>query len=430
MTYAILRTAKLKSMGEIAGSLSHTYRTRETPNADPSRAALNEHHGAPDPAAVRDAIRARLPEKHRKDAVLCVEYFVGASPEFFQEGGDADAYFARAVQWLQARHGADNLVAWSIHRDETSPHLVGYVVPLDSAGKLNAKHFLGGKAKLSAMQTDFAASVGAAVGLERGIEGSKATHTTIRQYYQALNRPDFKHGRVSAATLEPKVLEKRLLTKTVESPEQVAERLTRAVQDYYAPALAAGSTAAIEKRRAVEMAKTAKAKDQALREARAQLEAERARLADLRALFLDGLTPEQQQALAAQAANQRRENWVAAEARRRAEALTELARKAAGAALVFARRGVRAIEQAAGRWRSVDWGQIERETVREAVADQGRSMAETVKVLLDHSPGHAATSREQAADILAEVEQRESRQPAAPRRTEPARDYGPTPGGR
>ena len=428
MPYAILRTAKLKSMGEIAGSLSHTYRTRETPNADPSRASLNEHHGGSDPATVRAAIRARIPEKHRKDAVLCVEYFVGASPEFFDSGGDADAYFAGAVKWLQERHGAENLVAWSIHRDETSPHLVGYVVPLDSAGKLNAKQFLGGKAKLSAMQTDFAARVGAAVGLERGIEGSKATHTSIRQYYQALNRPDFKHGRLSAETLQPKVLEKRLLTKTVESPEQVAERLTRAVQAYYGPAITAGSTAALEKRRAVEMAKTAKAKDQALREARAQLEAERARLADLRALFLDGLTPEQQQALAAQAANQRRENWIAAEAKRRAEALAELARKAAGAALVFARRGVRAIEEAAGRWRSVDWGKVEQETVREAVAEHGRSMSETVGALLDHSPGHAGTSREQAAEILAEVARREASQPQRHRqRAEPTRDYGPAP---
>jgi hypothetical protein len=176
------------------------------------------------------------------------------------------------------------------------------------------------------------------------------------------------------------------------------------------------------------MAKTAKAKDQALREARAQLEAERAGLADLRALFLDGLTPEQQQALAAQASTQRRENWIAAEAKRRAEALAELARKAAGAALVFARRGVRAIEEAAGRWRAVDWGKVEQETVREAVTEHGRSMAETVGALLDHSPGHAGTSREQAAEILAEVARREASQPQRQRqRQESARDYGPAP---
>lgn len=44
MAYAILRTAKLKSMGSIGGSLAHTYRTREIPNADAQRDHLNEHH--------------------------------------------------------------------------------------------------------------------------------------------------------------------------------------------------------------------------------------------------------------------------------------------------------------------------------------------------------------------------------------------------
>ena len=43
MSFAIYRTAKLKSMGEIGGSLSHTYRTRPTPNADENKLHLNKH---------------------------------------------------------------------------------------------------------------------------------------------------------------------------------------------------------------------------------------------------------------------------------------------------------------------------------------------------------------------------------------------------
>jgi hypothetical protein len=46
--FAILRTAKLKSFGNVGGSLSHTYRARETTNADPSRSDANEHsHDSP-----------------------------------------------------------------------------------------------------------------------------------------------------------------------------------------------------------------------------------------------------------------------------------------------------------------------------------------------------------------------------------------------
>jgi len=197
VSFAILRTAKLKTMGEIGGSLAHTYRTRETTNADPERSPQNEHHGGETPEAVRKAISERIPEKHRSDAVLCVEYFVGASPEHFQNGQDGSAYFAAAVEWLKERHGAENVVATAIHRDETSPHLVAYVVPLDHQGKLNAKSFLGGKAVLSAMQTDFADKVGRAHGLERGLEGSKATHTTIQEYYGRVSRVSNKTPSVS-----------------------------------------------------------------------------------------------------------------------------------------------------------------------------------------------------------------------------------------
>jgi hypothetical protein len=424
MAYAILRTAKLKSMGGIGGSLAHTYRTRETPNADAQRNHLNEHYGPGDPEAIREAIRARLPDKRRKDAVLCLEYFVGASPEFFQGKQDGAGYFAAAVDWLERRHGAENVVAWSVHRDETSPHLVAYVVPLDEAGKLNAKRFTGGKAVLSRMQTDFAEACGRPFGLQRGIEGSKATHTTVREHYGALNAPDFKHGRLSPELVAPQVLEKRLFTSTVETPEQVAKRLTKAVKAYYDPAVKQAAAAALARRRAQEMATTAQTKAGALAEAQAQLLEAQREAAELRARFVDGLTPEQQQALADQAVEQRRGNWLAAEARRRAEALQELAKRAAGAVQVFARRGVAAIEEAAGRWRAVDGGQGERATVREAVHGQGETMVDTVRALLEHSPGHAGTTPEQAAEILRQVAERE---PSPQRRQDRSRDYEPEP---
>lgn len=186
--FAILRIAKLKTFGNLGASLEHTYRARETPNADPARAIVNEHsHG--DPGAVLAALKARLPEKRRKDAVLAIEYFVGASPEWFSDGKDGAEYFKAAVAWLEARHGAENVVGWSIHRDESTPHLVAFVVPLDDRGKLNAKGLVGSRAQLSNMQTDFAKNVGAAHGLERGIEGSKAKHTRVKVFYAGLGKP-------------------------------------------------------------------------------------------------------------------------------------------------------------------------------------------------------------------------------------------------
>jgi len=210
MSYAILRAKKLKSMGAIGGSLSHTFRTRDTANADPERSELNEFGDGDSPELIKAALEARLPEKRRSDAVLCVEYFIGASPEHFAQGDDGSAYFADAVEWLKARHGPENVLATAIHRDETSPHLVAYVVPLDDQGKLNAKSFLGGKAKLTAMQTDFAHEVGRKHGLERGMEGSRATHTTIREYYGMVGKA---HGSMPSVDVPDPTLSERVNLK-------------------------------------------------------------------------------------------------------------------------------------------------------------------------------------------------------------------------
>lgn len=189
MAYAILRTAKLKSFGEIGGSLSHNYRTRPTPNANPIRTPDN-HHSASRPDLVMDGIKQRLPDKTRSNAVLCVEFLITASPEWdgWKNQEKEQEFFKRSVEWLEKRHGKENVIATSIHRDETTPHLIAYVVPIDSKGKLNAREFLGGRAKLSKMQTDFHEKV-KDLGLERGLEGSKAEHKTVKEFYAELQEP-------------------------------------------------------------------------------------------------------------------------------------------------------------------------------------------------------------------------------------------------
>lgn len=189
MAYAILRTAKLKSFGEIGGSLSHNYRTRPTPNADSTRTPDN-HHSVSKRDLVMDGIKQRLPEKTRSNAVLCVEYLITASPEWsgWQDQKQEADFFKRSVEWLEKRHGKENVIATSIHRDETTPHLIAYVVPIDQKGKLNARSFLGGRATLSKMQTEFHSKV-KDLGLDRGLEGSKAEHKTIKEFYAELQEP-------------------------------------------------------------------------------------------------------------------------------------------------------------------------------------------------------------------------------------------------
>jgi hypothetical protein len=191
MKYAILRTQKLKATGAVWRSLKHAFREQPTPNADPAKAAQNAHLGATSAAEAMQKVRKRLPEKRRKDAVLAIEYLITASPEAMQamDARGRDGYFNDALKWLRERHGGSNVVYAGIHRDETTPHMYAYVVPLDEAtGRLNCRKWLGGAKALSEMQTDFADNVGARHGLERGIKGSRAKHQRVQRHYGLVNR--------------------------------------------------------------------------------------------------------------------------------------------------------------------------------------------------------------------------------------------------
>lgn len=253
MKYAILRVQKLKSAVGIRRSMKHAFREQETPNADAQRTPENTHIGASSSAEALRGLRARLPEKVRKNAVLAVEYLMTASPEVMaaKSREAQDAYFRDALAWLKARHGAENVVYAGIHRDEKTPHMYAYVVPIDPVGKLNCRHFLGGAKALSEMQDEFVQAVGQQHGLERGIKGSKAHHTTVQQYYAAISQPE-KRPVISAAAVAPQVVKKGILRDTVEALEDVAARLTRGMHKVYAPAVKAAKGAALDRKRADE----------------------------------------------------------------------------------------------------------------------------------------------------------------------------------
>jgi hypothetical protein len=258
MAYAIMRAKKLASMGSVAASMQHCYRERETHNADQERTPDNQHLGAKNTDEAMGKLRALLPEKRRKDAVLAVEYVMTTSPEWFAKATPEQekAFFQRSLQWLADKYGADRIVTASIHRDEATPHLSAFVVPLTQDKRLSAKEFIGSRDKMRADQTSYAGCV-ADLGLERGIEGSKATHQTIQQHYAAIERGAKPLAAITPKAVEPRVLRKGLFSSDVETPEAVAERLTKAVNEGFAGTIATASTALQERRRAKEMQDTA-----------------------------------------------------------------------------------------------------------------------------------------------------------------------------
>jgi hypothetical protein len=188
MKYAIIRVARLKSFASIRGSAKHTFREIDTPNADPDRKQFNTAQGAKSAGEVADRVKARLPDRRRRDAVLCLEYLVTASPEWWRTAPreKQNEYLKRAVHWLKERHGEENFVSLCTHLDEKTPHLVAYFVPITPDGRLSAKHFIGGAGQLAAMYTDFAERVGKPVGLIRGLEGSAVRHVPPKAYGNAI----------------------------------------------------------------------------------------------------------------------------------------------------------------------------------------------------------------------------------------------------
>ncbi|BAB77428.1 MobV family relaxase [Nostoc sp. PCC 7120 = FACHB-418] len=201
---AILRVEKLKSFGNVGGSEKHTARLQDTPNADTTKKNIRLI-GMEDGKTLEDLVKTKIAtdtkHKPRKDAVLCSEMFLSASPEYFRPHDPSLAgewndermvLFAKAsITWLKTNYG-DKCVRAELHLDEATPHIHAYIVPINDKTKLlSHKEMFGGDGrvgsiKLSKLQDSYAQAL-APLGIERGVKGSKATHTKVKEYYQAVN---------------------------------------------------------------------------------------------------------------------------------------------------------------------------------------------------------------------------------------------------
>lgn len=214
--YAIYRTAKIKTAAQVAASANHMTRAVDTPNADPDRAHLNRTLiGGDDPAAdvmrLVPAMDQRDPETdkllRRSNSVLAIEILITTSPEWWDTATDAQkiAWEFDSMEWLKAEYGEANVAHLRLHGDETTPHLTGYIVPLDpETGALNCRRWLGERQQLRDQQTAYAASV-EHLGLQRGVRGSTATHEAVKRVYGAINaqQQDVRVPTPSKVTMSP-----------------------------------------------------------------------------------------------------------------------------------------------------------------------------------------------------------------------------------
>ena len=235
MPHAIARIAKLKG-SNITPSEQHTKRVKEVPNANPEIQNIR-FIGKPetlDNPTLDTLVRERIGEQTiRKNAVLCVEMLLTASPEYFRPDDPSQAGYyqpQRLEDWKQAVHQwldneyGDDIVRAELHLDESTPHIHAYLVPLDERGKLNCRGLFGGREKLSKFQDSYAKAM-SPLGLERGIKGSRAKHTAVKQYYAAVNKePD---NTLDMTTIQHQLADRKRAIKEKETLKRTAQALAK-----------------------------------------------------------------------------------------------------------------------------------------------------------------------------------------------------------
>jgi len=204
--YAIIRTQKHTSNATLGGMEKHVDRTMDVPNANKDLAHYNKTLIGK-PSSLIEAIDAKIIKLQKdhdpritKASVRCIEYLMTASPEAFvfnSADGKLTASQESQNRWkdfiknshdfLVQKHGKENLVKFTIHMDEMTPHIHAFVVPITKDHRLSAKDFLGGKEKLQELQDSFA-DIMKPLGLKRGEKGSTAVHESIQEYYGRVNQ--------------------------------------------------------------------------------------------------------------------------------------------------------------------------------------------------------------------------------------------------
>ena len=212
MPMCVFRIHKLKTWRDIGAASAHNLRTISTPNANPNVNNLVLRGSNTSPRDVVTAAQEKTKDLTiRKNAVLAVEVLLSASPKYFREGReeqygvyDADklqAWRAAMEPWIAEKF--PHAVSIVLHLDEATPHYQIIDIPLDEkTGRLNARGKYGGGGLLSKWQDEAAKAV-EHLGIKRGLKGSKAEHTKVKQIYKAMSLADKQAPKVPARPKKP-----------------------------------------------------------------------------------------------------------------------------------------------------------------------------------------------------------------------------------
>lgn len=217
MGYISIQINKAKGSAD-TGASDHIERKSIPKNADPARTHLNrELVQFPDGVADRtEAISHRIctagiKRKITPDQVRAIRIVLSGTHEDMmkvQDDGRLDEWCDDNLQWLHHTFGKENTVSAVLHMDEHTPHIHATVVPIVTGERRKAKKKQTEGKRSYRKKTDTVrlcaddvltreklityhdsyAKAMEKYGLQRGVRGSEARHTTTAQYYRDLKR--------------------------------------------------------------------------------------------------------------------------------------------------------------------------------------------------------------------------------------------------
>lgn len=218
MGYAVLHFDK--AIGNDAAMSAHIERTIIPDYVDKSRTYLNkELITFPDgiknrTQAIQNRIEnANLSRKISKNQVRAIRILLSGSNDemnsLFNQN-QINQWSEDNLKWLKETFGEENIVSAVIHLDESTPHIHATLVPIvlserkkkkseqnvkknyskKTGNRLSANDIMT-RGNLKQYQTSYAEAM-SKYGLKRGVEGSKAKHTTTAEYYKNLSRKNEK----------------------------------------------------------------------------------------------------------------------------------------------------------------------------------------------------------------------------------------------
>lgn len=171
-------------------------------HADPKRKHLNIHfdiYEKRNKMPLHESIEKRISEgykgekKIRKDAVkYCTHVLTGSHEDMkkiFSNEQKMNSWIKANYEFLKKEFGRENIVRFTLHLDEKTPHLHAVTIPLTKDGRLSAKEVIGNKQAMKDFQTRYASQM-KPFGLERGIENTGIKHENAQSYYTRISEAE------------------------------------------------------------------------------------------------------------------------------------------------------------------------------------------------------------------------------------------------